>query len=151
MSVESTMGSADVMYLKTVVGKPLTLALAEITAKQPRDPVHYLAHWLIKYRFNQELDMTKKKEVDELITERTRIAKETLHRILEEEARTAVLEMIRRAEDITLQKKIDEELKRIANEVATEENEEEEFPDEARDTLGVYGGPPVNSNLNKYE
>lgn len=72
------MSSADVHYLKLVVGKPLTLALAEITAKQPRDPIHYLAHWLIKYRYNQEVDQMRKKEVDELTAERDRLAKEAL-------------------------------------------------------------------------
>lgn len=72
------MSSEDVDYLKKTIGKPLTLALAEITAKQPRDPIHYLAHWLIKYRYNQDLDIMQSKEVEELTAERTRIAQEAL-------------------------------------------------------------------------
>lgn len=67
----------DVNYLKITVGKPLTLALAEICVKQPRDPIHYLGHWLFKYRYNQEIDDIKKKEVEELIAERERIRLET--------------------------------------------------------------------------
>lgn len=72
----SRMGSEDVHYLKTVLGKPLTLALAEITAKQPRDPIHYLGHWLMKYRYNQELSVKQQQEMQELIGERDRLERE---------------------------------------------------------------------------
>lgn len=67
-------------YLKIVLGKPLTLALAEITAKQPRDPIHYLAHWLLKYRYNQEVDEITALEVQALTQERARLAKERMVR-----------------------------------------------------------------------
>lgn len=67
------MSSEDVSYLKLTVGKPLTLALAEICMKQPRDPIHYLGHWLFKYRYNQEIDQVKKREIEELIAERERL------------------------------------------------------------------------------
>lgn len=77
-TTESGMSSADIHYLKTVAGRALTLALAEITAKHPRDPIHYLAHWLMKYRYNQELDEVRKREVDELTAERHRLAKEAM-------------------------------------------------------------------------
>lgn len=70
------MSSEDVHYLKQVLGKPLTLALAEIVAKQPRDPIHYLGHWLFKYRYNQEIDMLDKERTQELTEERERVAKE---------------------------------------------------------------------------
>jgi hypothetical protein len=70
------MSSEDVKYLKQYVGKPLTLALAEITAKQPRDPIHYLGHYLFKYRYNQELEEEQKQEIDELTQERKLLAQE---------------------------------------------------------------------------
>lgn len=66
----------DVHYLKKTVASPLVLALAEIIAKQPRDPIHYLGHWLIKYRYNQELDEAKKAEVEALLAERERLVEE---------------------------------------------------------------------------
>lgn len=72
----SRMCSEDVNYLKTALGKPLTLGLAEILTKHPRDPIHYLGHWLFKYRYNQELDVIKKQQVQELTDERERLAKE---------------------------------------------------------------------------
>lgn len=75
------MSSEDVQYLKNTVGKPLILALAEITAKQPRDPIHYLGHWLFKYRYNEESDEIKKKEIEELIAERERLAIEKWVRV----------------------------------------------------------------------
>lgn len=70
------MSSEEVHYLKQTVGKALTLALAEITAKQPRDPIHYLGHYLFKYRYNQEIEEVEKKEVGELTRERKRVAHE---------------------------------------------------------------------------
>lgn len=70
------MSSEDVNYLKDVVGQPLTLALTEIMAIQPRDPIHYLAHWLFKYRYNRDLDAAQKIEFDELNTERDRLQQE---------------------------------------------------------------------------
>ena len=72
------MSSADVRYLKKVIGRPLTLALAEICTKQPRNPIYYLAHWLFKYRYNQEVDETKKKQIEELVRERDRLREEKL-------------------------------------------------------------------------
>ncbi|KAK9892684.1 hypothetical protein WA026_021537 [Henosepilachna vigintioctopunctata] len=77
-SLASHISTEDVSYLKETLGKPLTLALAEITAKQPRDPIHYLGHWLFKYRYNQELDITQKQEYEELMVERNRLLKEKL-------------------------------------------------------------------------
>lgn len=74
----SGMSSADVHYLKTVLGRPLAIAMAEITAKQPRDPIHYLAHWLYKYRYNEEVNEVRKKELADLLEERERLAKEAL-------------------------------------------------------------------------
>lgn len=70
------MDPEDVHYLKKTVANPLVLAIAEIISKQPRDPIHYLGHWLIKYRYNQELDKAKKAEIEALVTERERLAAE---------------------------------------------------------------------------
>lgn len=61
-------------YLKEQLGIPLTLALAEITAVQPRDPIQYLGHWLFKYRYNQEVGDVKRIELQQLIDERQGIA-----------------------------------------------------------------------------
>lgn len=68
------MSSEDVFYLKKELGTPLTLALAEITALQPRDPIHYLGHWLFKYRYNQEIGDMKRNEAQQLLTERQDLA-----------------------------------------------------------------------------
>lgn len=70
------MSSEDVGYLKENLGKPLALALAEITTLQPRDPIHYLGHWLFKYRYNQQIDDVNKIEMDLLNDMRNKIAKE---------------------------------------------------------------------------
>ncbi|KAK5648537.1 hypothetical protein RI129_003429 [Pyrocoelia pectoralis] len=78
LTILDKMDTDDVLYLKTIFAKPLTLALAEITAKQPRDPIHYLGHWLFKYRYNQEMSVKRKHEIQELIDERERLEKEKL-------------------------------------------------------------------------
>ncbi|KAK4884545.1 hypothetical protein RN001_000816 [Aquatica leii] len=139
VSEVSKMDSDDVQYLKTVFGKPLSLALAQISAKQPRDPIHYLGHWLFKYRYNQEISQTKKNEIQELINERERLEKEKLNAILEEEARAAVFNMIIRAEEEAIRN----ELERIARETMAMMVEDEGADSEARDVLGVYDGPSV--------
>lgn len=71
--------------MKTVFGKALTLGLAEITAVQPTDPIHYLAHWLFKYRFNQEIEVVKQREYDLLMAERKRIEEERTVSILQQQ------------------------------------------------------------------
>ncbi|KAL3288977.1 hypothetical protein HHI36_003420 [Cryptolaemus montrouzieri] len=111
-SLASQISSEDVSYLKETLGKPLTLALAEITSRQPRDPIHYLGHWLFKYRYNQELDITQKQEYEALMVERNRLLKEKLHRLYEEEAKLVIFEMINNAENEAIRK----ELERILRE-----------------------------------
>ncbi|KAF5274361.1 hypothetical protein FQA39_LY07241 [Lamprigera yunnana] len=139
VTMEECMDSEDVQYLKTVFAKPLTLALGEICAKQPRDPIHYLGHWLIKYRYNQEICITKKLEIQELLNERERIEKEKLHAMFEDEAQAAILKMIKGAENEAICKA----LERIAQETLQLEDEEESLDSEAQDVLGVYNGPKV--------
>ncbi|KAF7264978.1 hypothetical protein GWI33_021786 [Rhynchophorus ferrugineus] len=135
-SVYSKMSSEDVNYLKEHLGKPLTLALAEITAIQPRDPIHYLAHWLFKYRYNQQTETVNSMEFDILNEKRTQLAREKWHKFVEDEAKAAVIDMIVQAEQIAIMN----ELRRIEQEL--EANEEmENYDDEARDILGTYNGP----------
>ncbi|XP_057657792.1 uncharacterized protein LOC130894814 isoform X2 [Diorhabda carinulata] len=130
-SIESKMSSEDVNYLKDHLGTPLTLALAEITAVQPRDPIHYLGHWLFKYRYNEEIEEIKKIEINQLTEERERIAKERWHKFIEEEARAAVLEMIVRAEETAIRN----ELLRIERENQQAEEHEEQLDIENRDLM----------------
>lgn len=141
------MSSEDVQYLKENLGIPLTLALAEITAVQPRDPIHYLGHWLFKYRYNQEISDIKKIELQQINDERETIAKQkwvslqqihpfpdlkpalfnlfwisTFQKVfIEEEAKTAVLECILRAEQESARK----EILRIEKELEANEEESE--------------------------
>lgn len=96
---DSVLQSQDVAYLKEYLGTPLTLALAEITAVQPKDPIHYLAHWLFKFRYNQETADAQRIELDQLKEERERIAQDKWQKFIEKEARAAVIDMIVRAEE----------------------------------------------------
>ncbi|KAK4885100.1 hypothetical protein RN001_001371 [Aquatica leii] len=145
-SVESTSTSKqsqihfeDFYYLQASFGKPLTLALKEISMKQPRDPIHYLGHWLFKYRYNQEISIAKKQEIQDLINERERIEKEKTHAMIESESRAAVINMIVRAEEEAIRR----ELERIAKEAMSLVAEEGEYASEAEDVLGIYKGPTV--------
>ncbi|KAK0168769.1 hypothetical protein PV327_002539 [Microctonus hyperodae] len=45
------------------LGRPLVLGLREIVAKQPRDPVDYLAHWLLNYRSSQVMSKHRRQEL----------------------------------------------------------------------------------------
>lgn len=122
--------------------------MAEITAVQPADPIHYLAHWLFKYRYNQEIDDVKKKEVEALIEERKRIAAEkwvnynfffisnmkyvflftVQHSELEEEAWLAIKEVLFRVENVILQKEY--ALMRLVEEIEGENEAEIPYPSE---------------------
>ncbi|CAH1101457.1 unnamed protein product [Psylliodes chrysocephalus] len=125
--------SEDVCYLKECLGVPLTLALAEITAVQPRDPVHYLGHWLFKYRYNEEMTEKQSIEINELTQERNRIAQEKWRKFLEEEARAAVIEMIVKAEEEAIR----EELRRMELELAEAEEEYDEGLEQPANTINL--------------
>lgn len=43
---------------------------------QPADPIHYLAHWFLKYRYNQEIDEVKRLEIQALMIEQERLEAE---------------------------------------------------------------------------
>lgn len=45
----------EVEYLKKNLGPVLTAALAEICIRRPADPIEYLGHWLLRWRYNEEL------------------------------------------------------------------------------------------------
>ncbi|XP_045472419.1 uncharacterized protein LOC123679087 [Harmonia axyridis] len=123
-SLASQISTEDVSYLKETLGKPLTLAIAEITAKQPRDPIHYLGHWLFKYRYNQELDITQKQEFEALMVERNRLLKEKLQRLYEEEAKLVIFEMINNAENEAIRKELERILREQVMGGEDEENEQ---------------------------
>lgn len=58
--------------------------------------------------------------------------------------------MILRAEEDVMKKEIAAELIRIARETAMMEEEEYDYlnlKEEARDTMGVYNGPPAGSKI----
>ncbi|XP_069682295.1 uncharacterized protein [Periplaneta americana] len=82
----------DNEYLKKYLGVPLTHALAEIVIKQPLDPIHYLAHWLFKWRWNQENKQRKEDEVIALNNERQRIHEERQEKERLEVERAAIKE-----------------------------------------------------------
>lgn len=62
--------SMDSEYLKSSLGTPLTYALLDIIAKRPTDPIHYLGHYLIRWRANGETKDKYEKEVEVLTAER---------------------------------------------------------------------------------
>ncbi|XP_018333555.1 uncharacterized protein LOC108742744 [Agrilus planipennis] len=91
----------EVYYLKEIFGKPLTMALTEIMIRQPRDPVQYLAHWLMKYRYNRFCSgIVDENQVDLIMLEREADMRAKLLRLLEDEARTAIYAAIEKAEEI---------------------------------------------------
>ncbi|XP_071052178.1 chromosome partition protein Smc-like [Onthophagus taurus] len=135
---EDIMSSEDVKYLKLSVGKPLTLALAEIVVKQPRDPIHYLGHWLFKYRYNQEVDEVKKKEIQELEEERDRIKQDRLRQDIEYAAKSCLLDIIFKAHDDASRHKFEELLR-----LEAEAEEENTLAEEAKDVLGDLNQPPL--------
>ena len=45
----------EIEYLKKTLGPVLVSALSEICVKRPADPIEYLGHWLLRWRYNEEL------------------------------------------------------------------------------------------------
>ena len=72
---EETMGSEKISldsdYLKSVLGTPLTYALLEIASKRPTDPIQYLSHYLVKWRWSEKNKKEYEKQVEQLTIERT--------------------------------------------------------------------------------
>ena len=44
-------------YLQSTVGPALIEALAKASVAHPEDPIEYIAHYLLKYKANQEADV----------------------------------------------------------------------------------------------
>lgn len=74
------------------------MGLAEIIAKKPHDPIHYLAHWLFTYRYNKDAMEIKKRELDELLMERERIQDELKKRQAEIDAYDGVIDLMNKME-----------------------------------------------------
>lgn len=126
-------------YIKNSLGTPLTLALAEIAAVQPKDPIHYLGHWLFKYRYNQEASERQINEMQLLNLERTRIAEERWRRMVDEEVREVIMQMITRMEEEAFQRELSE-IERIRKETDVEEEMiDKDLEEEARDKFDTYG------------
>ena len=47
----------DGKYVAEHMGTALTLALAELAERRPKDPIEYLSMWLYKYRENMDYNM----------------------------------------------------------------------------------------------
>lgn len=58
--------SFDGEWLKKHLKLPLKLAIKEIVATKPYDPVHYLGFWLLNYRKLQERNQWQFEEKEEL-------------------------------------------------------------------------------------
>lgn len=54
-------------YIKNTVGRALTLGLAAITLHAPKDPINYLANYLLQFRYNQIREAERKMELEEIL------------------------------------------------------------------------------------
>lgn len=138
----------DGKYVAEHLGTALTLALAELAERRPKDPIEYLSMWLYKYKENMDHNMKQENLIKELqLAEEMKIQEaEKKERIkaeqkqLEEEERQRKIRM-----EEEKKKKEQEELQRKAKEAAlaqrpnletvTEEGEEE-APSKEKDKTG---------------
>nr|CAD7419447.1 unnamed protein product [Timema poppensis] len=133
---ENSNKSLDSEYLKKNLGVPLSLALAEVAMKCPTDPIHYLAHWLFKWRWNQEHKQDQEDRVKELTAERTKLENQLKQAKEREDAQLAATSAIETAtqEAEKILNKNDQE------DITEPEGEEEDLQDEARDAFDNYDG-----------
>ncbi|CAG7729900.1 unnamed protein product [Allacma fusca] len=67
----STLGTyKEIEYLKKTLGPVLVSALAEVCVKRPADPIEYLGHWLLRWRYNEELKRRDMENALEVIRQR---------------------------------------------------------------------------------
>lgn len=67
----STLGTyKEIEYLKKTLGPVLVSALAEVCVKRPTDPIEYLGHWLLRWRYNEELKRRDMENALEVIRQR---------------------------------------------------------------------------------
>ncbi|KAL0275060.1 UNVERIFIED_CONTAM: hypothetical protein PYX00_003041 [Menopon gallinae] len=121
-----TRTSFDSEYLKLNLGVPLTYGLMDIAMKRPTDPIHYLAHYLIKWRWNSVNKKNYEEEVKMLTEQRD-------ERIRREEEKQRQ-EMLRREQDEEERRRT--ERKESSTEMSTV-GEEQELPGE--DELDDFG------------
>jgi len=61
----------EVEYLKRSLGPILVAALAEICIRRPADPIEYLGHWLLRWRYNEELKRRDVQNALEVVRKKT--------------------------------------------------------------------------------
>jgi hypothetical protein len=61
----------EVEYLKRSLGPILVAALAEICIRRPADPIEYLGHWLLRWRYNEELKRRDVQNALEVVRRKT--------------------------------------------------------------------------------
>lgn len=93
--------SLDSEYLKSVLGTPLTHALLDIASLRPTDPIQYLGHYLLRWRWCGEKKDEYERIVQELTAERNAY-KERMNEKERQEMLTKeqVAEELRRAEKV---------------------------------------------------
>lgn len=120
-SIPEDKPSLDSEYLKKVLGVPLTFALLEITSRRPTDPIHYLGHYLLKWRHNRENKEKYEHEIKSLMAEREAYVQKKLDR----ERQEMLLKQQKEEEKLRKEKKEssygdDEEKSEIAGEAGEE-------------------------------
>ncbi|KAG7209760.1 hypothetical protein KM043_011384 [Ampulex compressa] len=75
--------SLDGKWLRRNMSVPLKMAIKEIVAKRPFDPIEYLGFWLLNYKKSQE-DAQQRKELDRELLDLRSSVKETITKVQEE-------------------------------------------------------------------
>ncbi|CAG9761680.1 unnamed protein product [Ceutorhynchus assimilis] len=86
--------STDITFLRDRLGKPLTLALHEVVTIQPSEPIHYLSHWLFKYRYNSQIENPNSEQYEYLNNKRNQLIEEKSKKRTTDEVMATILEMV---------------------------------------------------------